>query len=446
MISSLSRPEFCGCMNKQIKVCLWLIFVLRSSLALGITDEEIFRNFQFSFVNPGARASAMGNAFIALADDATAAEANPAGLTILTKPEVSFEYRNIRFDAQHLNSLNEVSVPLQETTITTSNDLQTLNRPSFWSFVYPRHGTTFAVSMQEAVRLQGNIDEDFHLLLIDQSTGQHHDLQFAAIGNTDQKVVNWNFSVARKITDRLSIGLTLRLSTLDWQAGVDNSYFDGGIKLPFTQTAIDDSDHAFAWNAGAIYRIGSNMFLGAVYKRNARFQVTEVESGSQSLKPGPFRNVLKIPDIFGTGFAIRPNDSIVLSSDLVRIQYSDLMEAFQAGRNVVTFDLTNEDIHYGIEDGWEFHFGSEFIVLLKNLPIAMRQGYYRKKSNSLFLVSAPGVSPSDLAIYEAIFKKGEDENHLTLGAGVVFTNFQVDCAFDASKSTTHFVLSTVVRF
>ena len=41
-------------------------------------------------VGSGARAIGMGGAFIAVADDATAASWNPAGLTQLKKPEISF--------------------------------------------------------------------------------------------------------------------------------------------------------------------------------------------------------------------------------------------------------------------------------------------------------------------------------------------------------------------
>ena len=49
---------------------------------------------QFSFSNPGARSLGMGGAFAAVADDATAAFANPAGLTQLTRPEISVEGRH----------------------------------------------------------------------------------------------------------------------------------------------------------------------------------------------------------------------------------------------------------------------------------------------------------------------------------------------------------------
>src|SRR5213075_3395616 len=58
------------------------------------TDIESVSGLQFNFGNPGARSLGMGGAFLGLADDASAAEANPAGLTILRKPEVSIEVRN----------------------------------------------------------------------------------------------------------------------------------------------------------------------------------------------------------------------------------------------------------------------------------------------------------------------------------------------------------------
>ncbi len=71
-----------------------LILQLGLSLtARAQSNEEIFEQFQFNFSTPGARAAAMGRAFIGLADDATAAVSNPAGLVILTRPQVYFEFK-----------------------------------------------------------------------------------------------------------------------------------------------------------------------------------------------------------------------------------------------------------------------------------------------------------------------------------------------------------------
>src|SRR5215213_399044 len=63
-------------------------------LAAQNTDIEALSGLQFNFGNPGARSLGMGGAFLGRADDASAAEANPAGLTILRKAEFSLEARN----------------------------------------------------------------------------------------------------------------------------------------------------------------------------------------------------------------------------------------------------------------------------------------------------------------------------------------------------------------
>ena len=75
---------------------LVLFLSIPEARALVSIDQNL--DFNFRFNNPGARANAMGGAFIALADDATAAYTNPAGLTILTKPEISIEYKTMEYE------------------------------------------------------------------------------------------------------------------------------------------------------------------------------------------------------------------------------------------------------------------------------------------------------------------------------------------------------------
>src|SRR5215813_3237443 len=112
------------------------LFILIALIAVPAvaqnTDIESLSGLQFNFGNPGARSLGMGGAFLGLADDASAAEANPAGLTILRKPEVSIEGRNF----------------LEQQVLTTSGTFPTVERTafthysqrvqlSFASFVYP---------------------------------------------------------------------------------------------------------------------------------------------------------------------------------------------------------------------------------------------------------------------------------------------------------------------
>jgi long-chain fatty acid transport protein len=427
-----------------MKRLTFLVITLLCTQAFAITDEEIFRNFQFSFVNPGARSTGMGNAFVALADDATAAEANPAGLTILRTPEVSLEYRHTKFDQDTLNQHNDVIAPQQAIRIESFNDLESLNRPSFFSVVYPFRGTTLAFSRQEAVRISGSIDELFHFQ-VPVDGGDVILIDAGALGDVEQKVVNWNFSAARRI-GRLSLGGSLRISHLEWNTQVQNFFFSFGNRLDTFNTAIEDSDTSLAFNFGAIYSPVPKLFLGGVYKKNARFEVPEIESGDFAMKPGEVTNVLKIPDTFAIGVAVKPNTIITVSSEIVRIEYSDLLEDFQSGFNIVTARYDNNDISFDVNNAYEFHIGAEFFVLLGKFPIALRNGYYRKPSNALVAANTSGVLPFDTTVVRTIFAETDNENHVTIGAGIAFYDFQIDWAFDTTKSSNNFVLSTVYRF
>ena len=79
------------------------------ALAFGVmvapaitVGQESPPTFEFSFSNPGARSLGLGGAFAALADDATAAFANPAGLVQLASLEISAELRHWRYSTPYI--------------------------------------------------------------------------------------------------------------------------------------------------------------------------------------------------------------------------------------------------------------------------------------------------------------------------------------------------------
>lgn len=420
------------------------VLVCVSGNLFAITDEEVFRNFQFSFVNPGARSTAMGGAFIGLADDATAAEANPAGLTILTKPEVSFEYRGTWFDPDKLNSINATNIEGVDLSVASRNNLDHLNQPSFLSVVFPSKSATYGFSRQESIRQKGNIDEVFTLTF--QTNQGPLTASLISLADVDQKVVNWNFSYATKISNSWSVGATLRLSQLNWQNEVRNGVLLLGTTVPQFTTTIDDTDNSFAFDIGTLGKLGEHASWGIVYKRNPKFEVTEtsVGTGGFAPPPGSITNVLKIPDTFGGGIAIKPSDNITLNADAVYVKYSDLTDSLVSRYNILTTTSRPNSISYKVDNQIEFHIGVEYVVLLGNTPLALREGYYRKPANSL-LVS--GSDPGDRPLLNTIFTGRDDENHFTLGSGFVLgQNFQIDWAADIAKSVSNFVLSTVVRF
>ena len=93
----------------------------------------------------GARAFGIAGAFTAVADDATAASWNPAGLTQLERPEASFVLRYSHHDAKHYSGSGDYSVG--EDTFDNAN----LN---YLSAVYPfralNRNMVFSINYQEA--------------------------------------------------------------------------------------------------------------------------------------------------------------------------------------------------------------------------------------------------------------------------------------------------------
>src|SRR5260370_322495 len=125
------------------KICFFLAINAAFTLQLAAqnTDIESLSGLQFNFGNPGARSLGMGGAFLGLADDASAAEANPAGLTILRRPEVSLEVRN--YQEQQLFT---TSGTFPNLTRTAFSHYSQRVEPTLFSFVYPIKKGTFDFS------------------------------------------------------------------------------------------------------------------------------------------------------------------------------------------------------------------------------------------------------------------------------------------------------------
>ena len=66
-----------------------------------------------NYQNPGARAFALGGAFVGLADDASASELNPAGLSQLRRPELGVEFRRL-----------ETTIPVRYPGATSAGDFE----------------------------------------------------------------------------------------------------------------------------------------------------------------------------------------------------------------------------------------------------------------------------------------------------------------------------------
>ncbi|MBI1950077.1 MAG: hypothetical protein HYS34_01785 [Acidobacteria bacterium] len=380
-------------------VLLLVFLALPTGNARALTDEEIFRDFRFNFISPGARAMGLGGAFIAAADDATAAQANPAALHYVTKNEFFLEYRETRpasdvfTPSQTIGDISDPVSPtlpflrLQAVTSRGDNSL-----PTFASFVIPfkmaSRRAVFAVSRQMVLDVQNSLRDDDKNLETDLRFSisdfpiwvnpnpadplnpvEQYTVSNEVNGGLRTELVHYNLGLSYSFLADFSLGVTATVAALDMASSVLSTSQDprgiltstnpridtGGALSPIqTRTVIDDSDSALTYTVGlhwhpdrAFFSGYSPLRFGIVYRKGARLSVTEtrtefdVAAGEFVVNPAdpPFENVLREPDRFGVGMSYAFGQHWTFAFDAERIAYSDLLEDYRPGVNFFTSGL-----------------------------------------------------------------------------------------------------------
>ncbi len=427
----------------------------------------------FDFGPPGARSLGMGGTFIALADDATASEANPAGLTKLSRPEFSLHgrYSSPQMTTLDLNAVTSLDAlnrfrtfepplrPRQTIGNAFATDTQIrfedeVSEVSFASYVRPFKGYTFSFFYQRSVDLSDvNTFQAFDDSLLDlYQTRQEIDLQLDTVG----------VSGAFEAGDHLSVGFSVRLSQLsldslldsrvDYQADFELEQLAPGASLEDVEALgiadqqvlrelFDDQDWDVTFNVGVLVNPKGRFTVGLVYKDGGQFDVEGFSEsfGCIDLNPSPdFRcrpanqlrtnQRLKVPDFLGLGLAWRITDKLRLAVDANAITYSDLSIAPAANPNA---GPGVGDQFEPIDDIVALHAGLEYATFLRSgrTPLTLRLGAYEDPDHD-------GIRTID-----------SDATVYTAGLGtVVMESFQIDIAGQHSDRGEAGLLSMVYRF
>jgi long-chain fatty acid transport protein len=385
------------------------------------TDAEAgLPSLIFNFAPPGARSLAMGASFVGLADDATAAEANPAGLTVLTRPEVSGHLRSSQFDNTLPNTVFGTGFETFDESATS---------PSFLSFVYPWKSAAVSGYYQRAANYRQDATFD----------GQYRDPSFFNVLTnevdstyTDLKVENVGLSLAYKINSQFSVGASIRRTKMQLYAEerIEFTYPDfAGVRNTIA-AVIDDTQSQVTFNAGVLFSPDPKLSLGAVYKRGADLGFTA--NVATTCIPGPcgagapggqVAVTLPVPHSFGAGAALRPTDRFTVAADVMRVTYSDLSAE---GSLAAQFGEGGAE---SIQDATEFHLGAEYAFPIGKHVLAARAGLYTDPDHD-------GLAGVD-----------SDQVHVTFGGGVVLNNrVQIDAAANLADTVREGLLSFVVRF
>ena len=378
---------------------LWVYAFAAVCWSIPVAASAQFAPPGLTSVNPGARSTAMGGAFVALADDATAALANPAGLLELSIPEVSFEFRS-----RHLNQFVE-----GEGTWASA----TTNGLSFLSFVYPKEKWALAFYLHQSGRWADERSEDIE-----------HSVEDVAI---DTYAASAAFQAGSRV--RVGGGMTVT-------RGKYNALLE--FLPPYTYREEKSlSGTKFGGNVGvlvsALERSGapvSRVQLGAMYRWQQRYDAVEF----RDLDGNPPYNPLSPQDVFTVGASVGFGTRMLASFEFMALHDT---EPWTTG--------TVAD-----DDSYEFvpRVGFEYISGKKWRP-AGRAGYWREGAFN-------EARTYRMRVREFVYYP----NHFTFGGGLTpHRRFEINAGVDyAPKATMTFfddavdktffavVVSTVIRF
>jgi len=327
---------------KKYKIFIIMLFVMVMGMSMAMENltapaygAEVEIPSSFNPVGSGARALGMGGAFIAVADDATAASWNPGGLTQLKKPECSlvgaFYHReedltfgtNPEADGSHSISDSNINY------LSASYPFEAFDRNMIVSLSY-QHLYDFnreaKYLLNQTVGIQTRSDEWNY-----EQSGS-----LSAIG----------LSYGIRVIPNLSLGFTLNF----WDDDLTPNHWDvknrkisaATISMPETDMSIpaterldrieDYSIGGFNFNVGFLWRINYKWTLGGVLKSPFKADVEYKNQTHSEITPQfyePFsqsyvrEDELEMPMSYGLGLVYNISDNFSISGDVYRTEWSD---------------------------------------------------------------------------------------------------------------------------
>ena len=379
-------------------------------------------------VGSGARAVGMGGAFIAVADDATAASWNPAGLTQLKKPEISFALSYFKRRDDISSSSHPEKSGLQKAF---SQDL------NYLSAAYPFE--LFNRNMIVSLNYQRlyEFERDINTAIVSQpdfgsTLTSKEKVDFRQSGSLS--TLSPAFAV--EVTPGFSLGATFNIWTdnLFWGNGWESdttirgkTYSGGMFKGRGTLESVGkytDSDRYYGFSGfnmhlGFLWDITNFVTIGGVIKtpftadmQHERLVKNRVRAPGLPLSLYSQRideNVeLDMPLSYGLGVALRFSDRFTVSGDVYRTEWDHFR--LEDGEGYRVSPPTGEPSYKSpIEETTQVRLGAEYLFIYPRTVIPLRWGLFYDPE------------PSE--------KNPEDFWGFTLGSGISIGNLIFDCAY-----------------
>ena len=246
------RVQTSGRLHASAVILLTLAVSLRPGPVEAQTNERLYENLDFRFDTPGARPVGMGKTFVSLADDATAALSNPAGLSNLLEQEFSVEFSGTQLRHERTAGVGAGDTQAFGSFVFT---------PSFFSYAIPLRRATLSF-FRSSVQ---NFREDFEFG--PRTVPRREAPEDGAFGAVAVQSESLGLGSAFVVNRFLSVGASLNLVTLD----VASEARSGTRLNPRNGTNTIDSGLAWSVTSGVLFKPRRNVGIGAAYIGGATF-------------------------------------------------------------------------------------------------------------------------------------------------------------------------------
>jgi len=415
------------CKISFIAIILFFLTFAQNEVYSQNTNDAL--RLAYSGLGSNARALGMGNSYIGLSDDASAAFFNPAGFGLIKKIEFSggLTYLNFKNDAEFFNS-----------NTSYSNSNTNLNRISF-AFPLPttRGSLVFGLTYHNTSDLTGalkfdgtnnrdswinyfslrknNIPYDLFLSypLYDSQNNYIKDTT-NILGGLNQSgnilnsgsVNNWTFSGAIEVYKNLFVGLNLNVVTGTYES--NNDYYEEdlnkiyqGVTSPGEPQTTDFQLFYLnrllkwdleGWNAkfGMLYQFNQNARFGLTVQFPKEFDIKEkfiVNGRSEYASQTYFLNQddysdeveykIRTPFELGGGLSINVK-GLIASVEATFIDYSQIEFSNKAGLGEDYVAGVNKDVKDLLGTAVNYNLGLEYTI--PDLGLRLRGGFFVKPS------------------------------------------------------------------
>ena len=381
-------------MARKLIFTLFFYLILICFISPCLAEQFVSRIEIPSSPNPvgsGARALGMGGAFIAVADDATAASWNPGGLIQLELPEISIVGAGVHRIEDNTFSLSPEGSGDETVSRTTLNYLS-----AACPFSVRGHNMIVSVNYQHLFDFTREWDfsirSDTALNSAEQSVSHDQEGQLSAYG----------LAYCVQVTPEISLGLTLNF----WEDGITSNRWkretiqqgsgvNQGDRFTFESRNVDRySFSGFNTNFGLLWNITPRLTLGAVLKtpfeadldrEHTIFTAVEYpdlttdsgtpQPGSRLSEYAKTDETLTMPMSYGIGIAYRFSNELTGSLDVYRTEWDDF-ELEDADGNKTSPITGKSSAASDVDPTHQVRLGAEYLIKRPDYIVPIRAGVF----------------------------------------------------------------------